>query len=78
MYIGRELYVHRPVDYSPDVLFLKILLYRKLELVDEDLLEGIEVVLLIENEHRLLVVDRIGAKLHIISQLSAHGELKNA
>ena len=78
MSIGRGLYVHRPVDYSPDVLFLKILLYRKLKLVDEDLLEGIEIVLLVEDKHRLLVIDRIGAKLHIISQLSAHGELKNA
>ena len=78
MSTGRESYVHRSVDYSPDVLFLKILLYRKLELVDEDLLEGIEIVLLVEDEHRLLVVNRIGAKLHIISQLSAHGELKNA
>ena len=78
MSTARELYVHRPVDYSPDVLFLKILLYRKLELVDEDLLEGIEIVLLIEDKHRLLVVDRIGAKSRIISQLSAHDELKNA
>ena len=78
MSIGRELYVHRPVDYGPDVLFLKILLYRKLELVDEDLLEGIEVVLLVEDKHSFLVINRIGAKSRIISQLSAHGELKNA
>ena len=41
------------------VLPLKILSYRKLKLVDEDLLEGIEVVLLVENEHRLLVVNGI-------------------
>ena len=38
-------------------LFLKIGLHRKAELVDENLLEGREVVLLIEQEHRLLVVD---------------------
>ena len=41
------------------VLPLEILSYRELKLVDEDLLEGIEVVLLVENEHRLLVVNGI-------------------
>ena len=37
----------------------KILPYRKVKLVDEYLLEGIQVVLLIEDEHRLLVVDGV-------------------
>ena len=38
---------------------LKIFSYCKLKLVDEDLLEGIEIVLLVENEHSLLVVNGI-------------------
>ena len=38
---------------------LKILSYRKLKLVDEYLLEGIEIVLFIEDEHRLLVIKGI-------------------
>ena len=41
------------------LLELKVLSYRKLKLVDEDLLESIEIVLLVEYKHRLLVVDRI-------------------
>ena len=38
---------------------LKILLHRKVKLVDENLLEGIQVVLFIEDEHCLLVVDGV-------------------
>ena len=34
----------------------KILSYGELKLVDEDLLEGIEIILLVENKHRVLVV----------------------
>lgn len=37
----------------------KILSNSKFELVDENLLESIDIVLLVENEHRLLVVNRI-------------------
>ena len=40
-------------------ILLKVLSYCKLKLVDEDLLEGIEIVLLVENEHSFLIVDRI-------------------
>jgi hypothetical protein len=40
-------------------ILLKVLSYCKLKLVDEDLLEGIEIVLLVENKHSLFVVDRI-------------------
>ena len=49
-------------EFADNIIYaltLKILSYRKLKLVDEDLLEGIEVVLLVENEHRLLVVNGI-------------------
>ena len=38
---------------------LEILPYRKLILIDEDLLESIKVVLLIEDKHGFLVVNRI-------------------
>ena len=38
---------------------LEILSYSKLKLINENLLEGIEVVLLLEDKHRLLIVNRI-------------------
>ena len=38
---------------------LKILSYRKLKLVNEDLLEGIEIILFVEDKHGLLVVNGI-------------------
>ena len=38
---------------------LKILSYRKFKLVNENLLEGIEVVLLVKDKHCLLVVDTL-------------------
>ena len=38
---------------------LKILSYRKLKLVDEDLLEGINAILFVEDKHCFLVVDGI-------------------
>ena len=40
-------------------VFLEVLPYRKLKLIDEDLLESIKVVLLIEDKHGLLVVNRV-------------------
>ena len=44
---------------APFVDSLKILSYRELELVDENLFEGIDIVLLVEDKHGLLVIDRI-------------------
>ena len=41
------------------ILSLKILSHSKLKLVNEDLLEGIEIILLIEDEHGFLVVNGI-------------------
>lgn len=38
---------------------LKILSYRELKLVNENLFEGIQIILLIEYKHGLLVVNRI-------------------
>ena len=38
---------------------LKILSYRKLKLVNENLFEGIQIILLLEYKHGLLVVNRI-------------------
>ena len=41
------------------LLPLEILPYCKFKLIDEDLLESIKVVLLIEDEHGFLVVNRV-------------------
>jgi len=38
---------------------LKVLPHGKFKLVDENLLEGIQVILLVEDEHRLLVIDGV-------------------
>lgn len=55
LFSGKE---NTPIETQ---VYLEILSYGKLKLVNEDLLECIEVVLLVENKHRLLVVNRINS-----------------